>query len=91
MKQSSHRSFLIVAPPLMQLNTSYIYSATIVLKGFLQEHGHRLWQADLGIEPVDTIFTPAGLQRRFDDSQQASPQFSKGLYHTYRQRQRHVY
>ena len=47
--------FLLITPPLTQLNTPY--PATATLKGFLQEHGHDVAQADLGIELIDNIYT----------------------------------
>ena len=47
--------FLLLTPPLTQLNTPY--PATTVLKGFLESHGHTVAQADLGIELVLKIFS----------------------------------
>lgn len=47
--------FLLITPPLTQLNTPY--PATATLKGFLQEHGHDVVQTDLGIELIDNIYT----------------------------------
>lgn len=47
--------YLLVTPPLTQLNTPY--PATTVLKGFLQSHGHEVAQTDLGIELIDSIFS----------------------------------
>ena len=47
--------FLLVTPPLTQLNTPY--PATAVLKGYLQSQGYEAVQADLGIELVDRMFT----------------------------------
>jgi radical SAM superfamily enzyme YgiQ (UPF0313 family) len=46
--------FLLITPPLTQLNTPY--PATTMLKAFLESHGHRAAQADLGIELVDRIY-----------------------------------
>ena len=40
--------FLLIIPPLTQLNTPY--PATTVLKGYLQGCGHDVVQADMGIE-----------------------------------------
>lgn len=45
--------FLLITPPLTQLNTPY--PATAQLKGFLQAEGHHVEQADLSIELVDNI------------------------------------
>ena len=47
--------FLLITPPLTQLNTPY--PATSMLKAFLQGHGHTATQTDLGIELVDNIYS----------------------------------
>ena len=52
--------FLLITPPLTQLNTPY--PATAVLKGWLQTQGYEAVQADLGIETVDRLFTAAWLR-----------------------------
>ena len=52
--------FLLITPPLTQLNTPY--PATAVLKGWLQSQGYEAVQADLGIETVDRLFTAAWLR-----------------------------
>ena len=52
--------FLLITPPLTQLNTPY--PATAVLKGWLQAQGYEVVQADLGIETVDRLFTAAWLR-----------------------------
>ncbi len=52
--------FLLLTPPLTQLNTPY--PATTVLKGYLQAQGHAVAQADLGIEMIDSIYSRAWLQ-----------------------------
>lgn len=54
-------NFLLVTPPLTQLNTPY--PATAVLKGYLQSQGYEVAQADLGIELVDRVFTCDWLRR----------------------------
>lgn len=46
--------FLLITPPLTQLNTPY--PATTALKGFLQSKGYDVAQADLGIELIDKIY-----------------------------------
>lgn len=55
--------FLLVTPPLTQLNTPY--PATATLKGFLQQHGHEVDQSDLGIEMVNRIYCKEFLERVF--------------------------
>ncbi len=54
---------LLVTPPLTQLNTPY--PATPYLKGFLVAEGHEVYQADLGIELVNRLFSREGLQAVF--------------------------
>jgi len=53
--------FLLITPPLTQLNTPY--PATAVLKGYLQGCGYEVVQADLGIEMVDRMMSPDWLQK----------------------------
>ncbi len=57
-------NYLLITPPLTQLNTPY--PATTVLKGFLEVNGQEAHQADLGIELVDAIYTPQYLEKIFD-------------------------
>ena len=52
--------FLLITPPLTQLNTPY--PATAVLKDWLQTQGYEAVQADLGIETVDRLFTASWLR-----------------------------
>ena len=47
--------FLLITPPLTQLNTPY--PATAMLKAFLQSKGYEASQADLGIELIDRIYS----------------------------------
>lgn len=47
--------FLLITPPLTQLNTPY--PATAMLKAFLQSKGYKASQADLGIELIDRIYS----------------------------------
>lgn len=47
--------YLLLTPPLTQLNTPY--PATSVLKGFLQSQGHSVDQGDLGIELIDKVYS----------------------------------
>ena len=55
--------FLLITPPLTQLNTPY--PATATLKGFLEGKGHDVAQADLGIEMVNHIYTRSFLEKVF--------------------------
>lgn len=54
---------LLLTPPFCQLNTPY--PATLFLKGFLNLHNIPSFQADLGIEVIDRLFSPAGLSILF--------------------------
>lgn len=54
---------LLLTPPFCQLNTPY--PATLFLKGFLRLHKITCFQADLGIEVIDRLFSPAGLSILF--------------------------
>ena len=53
----------LVTPPFTQLNTPY--PATAYLKGFLNTRGIPSFQADLGIEVTQALFSKVGLQRLF--------------------------
>ena len=55
--------YLLLTPPLTQLNTPY--PATTVLKAYLEEQGHETTQADLGIELILKIYTPEFLEKIF--------------------------
>ena len=55
---------LFLLPPLTQLNTPY--PSTAYLTGFLQTRGIEAEQADLGIDMVLRLFSPAGLSSIFD-------------------------
>lgn len=53
--------YLLLTPPLTQLNTPY--PATTVLKGFLQSQGHVVDQGDLGIELIDKVYSKEFLKK----------------------------
>lgn len=63
--------YLLLTPPLTQLNTPY--PATTVLKAYLDEQGHETTQADLGIELILEIYTPEFLEKIFSQTQSATP------------------
>jgi radical SAM superfamily enzyme YgiQ (UPF0313 family) len=54
---------LLITPPFTQLNTPY--PASPYLKGFLRSRGYEVFQADLGIELINRIFSRAGFQELF--------------------------
>lgn len=66
---------LIVTPPFTQLNTPY--PASPYLKGFLKSQGYDVFQADLGIELINAIFSREGFQKLFDAIHQTSQKISK--------------
>ena len=55
---------LSLIPPMTQLNTPY--PSTAYLTGFLRSRGHVARQADVALELVLRLFTPAGLNRMAD-------------------------
>ncbi len=55
---------LLITPPFTQLNTPY--PATPYLKGFLQSRGYEVFQADLGIELINRIFSREGFRELFE-------------------------
>ena len=58
-----HKKILLITPPFTQLNTPY--PASPYLKGFLKLHGYDVFQADLGIELINKIFSREGFQELF--------------------------
>lgn len=57
---------LLVTPPLMQPNTPY--PATAMLTGWLRQKGISTFQADLGIELLNRVFSRHGLSALFDEA-----------------------
>ena len=60
---------LLITPPFTQLNTPY--PATAYLKGFLRTRNIAAFQADLGIETILQVLSPAGLTRIFNQISEA--------------------
>jgi hypothetical protein len=56
-------SIFLITPPFTQLNTPY--PATAYLKGFLNTKNISAFQADLGIEVTNILFSKKGLQELF--------------------------
>jgi len=69
------KKILLITPPFTQLNTPY--PATLYLKGFLKLHGYAVFQADLGIELVNKIFSQNGFQELFDFTKKNSNNISQ--------------
>ena len=66
---------LLITPPFTQLNTPY--PASPYLKGFLKMHGHDVFQADLGIELINTIFSKEGFQKLFASARDTNNKISR--------------
>ena len=62
--QTIPMKILLITPPFTQLNTPY--PATPYLKGFLKQQGYDAFQADLGIELINAVFSREGFQELFD-------------------------
>jgi len=65
---------LLITPPFTQLNTPY--PATTYLKGFLALHSNDVFQADLGIELINRMFSRDGLEQLFKEAGRNSGQLS---------------
>lgn len=65
---------LLITPPFTQLNTAY--PATPYLKSFLNGQGYDVFQADLGIELINKIFSREGFQRIFEIAKMKESQLS---------------
>jgi radical SAM superfamily enzyme YgiQ (UPF0313 family) len=66
---------LLITPLFTQLNTPY--PATPYLKGFLKSCGYEVFQVDLGIELINTIFSREGFQDLFDSIKHTSKKISQ--------------
>lgn len=80
--------FLLLTPPLTQLNTPY--PATTVLKGFLESHGHTVAQADLGIELILKIFSRDCLAEIFSLPIPKESYRNKGVRRVYAEKERYI-
>jgi hypothetical protein len=58
-----NKSILLITPPFTQLNTPY--PATAYLKGFFNTKNISAFQADLGIEVTNALFSKTGMQDLF--------------------------
>ena len=70
---------LLITPPFTQLNTPY--PATPYLKCFLKSRGYEVFQVDLGIELINTIFSREGFQKLFDSVKQTRQKLSRNARH----------
>jgi len=69
-----HKKILLITPPFTQLNTPY--PASPYLKGFLSSRGYDVFQADLGIELINRLFSRKGLQELFTQANNARGEIS---------------
>ncbi len=65
---------LFITPPFTQLNTPY--PATAFLKGFMNSRHIASSQADLGIEVILELFSPAGFSLLFGEIERLNPSLS---------------
>ena len=79
---------LLITPPFTQLNTPY--PATPYLKGFLQSQGLEVFQVDLGIELINTIFSRAGFHKLFDSISPAGRKLSRNSRHILKNKTNYV-
>lgn len=70
-----HKRILLITPPFTQLNTPY--PASPYLKGFLKMHGYEVFQADLGIELINKIFSLEGFQELFTRAKRTDKSISR--------------
>jgi radical SAM superfamily enzyme YgiQ (UPF0313 family) len=70
---------LLVTPPFTQLNTPY--PATPYLKRFLKARGYEVFQADIGIELINAIFSRECFQELFDSVKQVRRKISRNSRH----------
>jgi len=70
-----HRRILLITPPFTQLNTPY--PASPYLKGFLKLHGYDVFQADLGIELINKIFSREGFRELFTVAENTGRKISR--------------
>ena len=70
---------LLITPPFTQLNTPY--PATPYLKCFLKSRGYEVFQVDLGIELINTIFSREGFQKLFNFIKPTHKKISRNSRH----------
>ena len=80
---------LLITPPFCQLNTPY--PATAFLKGWLEEKGHQVRQADTGLEVYLRLFSPEGLERYvFGECSHAALEGNDTLLRCWQLRERYI-
>lgn len=71
------KDLLLITPPFTQLNTPY--PATAYLKGFLNTKNISSFQADLGIEVINELFSSKKLSQLFDSIDANTRGFNQNL------------
>ena len=79
---------LLITPPFTQLNTPY--PATLYLKGFIKSHGYEVFQSDLGIELINSIFSRAGFQDLFSSIHQTGRKLSSNSRHMIKNEEKYI-
>ena len=79
---------LLITPPFTQLNTPY--PATPFLKGFLGSHGYEVFQADLGIELINRIFSRDGFQELFGSVDKEGSRLSPNSFRILRNKEHYL-
>jgi len=79
---------LLITPPFTQLNTPY--PATPYLKGFLKSKGYDVFQADLGIELINAIFSREGLQELFESIHQTGKKISPNSRNILKNKEKYI-
>ena len=73
-RRSMPKKILLITPPFTQLNTAY--PAAPYLKAFLRSQGHAVFQADLGIELINRIFSREGFSSLFESASKSGNRLS---------------
>ncbi len=71
------KEILLITPPFTQLNTPY--PATAYLKGFLNTKKISSFQADLGIEVINELFSSKQLSQLFDSIDEAAHELDQNI------------
>jgi len=79
---------LLITPPFTQLNTPY--PATPYLKRFLKQQGYDVFQADLGIELINALFSQDGFRDLFTAIQANTDRISPNSLHMLRNEQHYL-
>ncbi len=79
---------LLITPPFTQLNTPY--PATPYLTGFLKSRGYEVFQADLGIELINALFSRNGFQELFESIRKGGKKLSPNSRHILKNKEKYI-